>query len=159
MIDPYSMHIGSLRKAVDILRGISKSDIFAVEYGAGQFSTPLLSEICDRVVTVELNIQWASSVRYLESSRHEVTSNMNKCYYDADLVFLDNEQEHRIPLANRYRDTPLVVMHDVEEKCYQEVFGLFEYSRVDKHSWKVGERVYNNWTGIFSNTIELEEDA
>jgi len=112
-MDNYGTHQKVLFKAVEL------TDKNVIEFGAGDFSTPQLHELCKGrvLVTVENNADWLLKFMHLESDNHLLYNSPNWIVPESwGVVFVDNGTwEARLEVIDRYRDkTDFMVIHDTE---------------------------------------------
>jgi len=113
-MDNYGTHQKVLFKAVSM----TQKDV--IEFGAGDFSTPQLHDICkDRtLVTVEDSNHWRERFTHLSDAHHVMLGSTVDVpeVNQWGVVFIDNGTwEARLEMIDRYRfNTEYMVIHDSE---------------------------------------------
>lgn len=120
--DPYGSHLRILAAVVNTHRPVR-----VLEIGAGFFSTGLLTAMCDSVVSVEVDPEWAADVSMAFPMAQVVGEIPPLAGFD--LIFIDNGQSGAKPTgaerAATIRDIlskphPVVVIHDAEVPEYAD---------------------------------------
>jgi len=153
----FGSHLPPLINAVLRTKGI------VIELGAGNYSTPILHEICKiqkRVLfTFENDKTWLEKFIDLKTKRHriiyvdnwdEVTDIITQC----DVALIDHApEERRIVDIRRLKDiAKVMVIHDAEREGtyhYSKIWGLFRYVKKYKQ--------FKKQTALVSNTIDVRE--
>jgi len=153
----FGTHLPPLINAVLRTKGI------VVELGAGNYSTPILHEICKiqkRVLfTFENDKTWLEKFTDLKTKRHgiihidnwdKVTDIVTQC----DVALIDHAPpERRIIDIRRLKNiAQIMVIHDVERNRtyhYSEVLPLFKYIKIYKR--------FRKQTALVSNTVDVRE--
>lgn len=128
--DPYATHLPVLRAVCDVIR-----PVLVLEFGGGQYSTPLLSEHAERLTTVEADDGWRAKLRGLVNGNVELLASFGGTVADYDLIFIDDGQraEERAATIRRVADekpSGVVVVHDFDNAAYQDAAAGFERRRV-----------------------------
>ena len=146
---PYGTHLPALIAAVLYLNG----DV--VEMGSGHFSTPILHEILKntnrKLYTYDHDAKWLDNFLYLETKNHTLKLVQNwddiiipKC----DILFIDHAPAlQRQKDIIKYKTTPIIVVHDTEDKTYKYDFSSFKYKYIYD--------VYKIRTTLISNSINV----
>lgn len=151
----YGTHIHPLVKAVLATTGC------VVELGTGDFSTPILHELCrlqDRLLTsFDNNAQWSSNFDDLLSDTHQMyfVENWDAVdVFDCSVVLIDHAPANRrIVDIERYANAAeILVVHDTDKMGYYgygPVFNTFEYKSTYKRFMKS--------TTLLSNRLDVEK--
>ena len=132
-----------------------------IEFGPGNFSTPLFVSKCERVQCIEMQSEeWYKIVKE-KNGQHDnfsVTCSLSaKGFYDlhyinnVDLVFCDGHVETRPEVINFFEDkSPIIVAHDTEDPIYgwERVKLNYHYSRFDYKKARP-------YTSVFTTNKEL----
>ena len=154
-IDKWSTHQPLLAACV------METDGPVLELGCGYYSTFLLHILCvnRKLVSVEVDCDWASKFLCLESSNHKFCNPLS--YNDSqfrdsidekwDVVFVDTIKENRKSLVQFLGEkAQLIVCHDTEHSVYRwnRVLPKFKY-RYDFTFYSVPQ------TSVVSNFCDL----
>ena len=148
----YGTHIHPLTVAVLRTSGA------VVELGMGDYSTPVLHEICKLqgrlMLSYEKDLTWLENFIDLESDSHKIRHNETWDEYpiDCGVVFVDQSPaEYRQKSIEKYRNfAKIIVVHDTEKKnFYGYDFSGFKY----KYEYKR----YRKETTLLSNHIDVSE--
>jgi len=152
----YGTHIPVLCRAFIELRE-STGDV--LELGCGDFSTPVLHELCAnrKLLTLDNDALWLERFSYLYSPQHiikEVSSwdNLEEYNLKWDIVFVDqNPPQCRNSAISALADkSKLLIIHDTEEVSspgYNYDLSMFKFST--SYKWHIVE------TTVVSNFIDV----
>jgi len=155
--DPYSTHLELLQFIFDYI-GKQKN---VVEFGMGNFSTKLLLNNSENLVSIEMQ-----SEDWFNKMVEKFSSNKNwkplkllgpnlytSCFFNnTDFAFIDGHGETRPECVNLMfkNKVPVIIAHDTEAGCYgwTRVSEPFEY---DSFVFKKHE----NWSTVWSTNEDL----
>jgi len=152
---PYGTHLTPLVAAVLKTKGN------VVELGMGDYSTPILHEICKYegrfLVSFEHNKEWLSNFLDLENNQHiiEYVKNWDEIRInECGVLFVDHgPAERRIIEIERFKNlADIIVVHDTDKMKYygyETVFSKFKY----RYKY---ER-YRKSTTLLSNIIDVSK--
>lgn len=155
----YGTHLAPLIAAVLATNG----DI--VEFGMGDFSTPVLHEIiryqnrigihCRNLISYEENEDWIKNFEDLRCDFHtlQLVENWNMVEIDLpSVIFIDHAPaSRRIIDIEKYADSAeIIVVHDTDKKTY------YNYDKVfPKFRYQTTYMRYKKSTTLLSNIIDI----
>lgn len=119
-----------------------------IEFGPGDYSTPLFVQQCEMVQCIEMQSeQWYNKVKQSNANKDNfsiicslsATGFYNLEYIDrVDLVFVDGHGESRPEVINFFNNkSPIIVVHDTEDSSYgwariklDPSYDRFDYKKV-----------------------------
>lgn len=150
-MNPYATHLPPLIAAVLYLKGN------VVEMGSGHFSTPILHEILKntnrKLYTFDHDQSWLDNFLYLQTENHIIRLIQNWddiTVPSCDILFIDHAPaKQRQKDIIKYKNTPIIVVHDTEDRNYHYDFCEFKYNKI-----------YNKYkvtTTLISNHIDVNK--
>ncbi len=146
----YGSHVSFLMAALTRTSGT------IVEYGAGQWSTPLIRRVAGerRVISYEADADWADT---MGGCVHAPEAWLQTIPIDTDLVFIDvdsPDRKHygRAIVAERLKHigyTGIIVAHDVKPLFprYKQALDAFRFGVID--------RAFVPPTGVYSDAVDV----
>lgn len=157
-VDLYSTHLEYINSVFEF-KGRLKN---IVEFGMGNYSTELLINNADNVISIEMqSSEWYNNMndKFKESKNwtsHELIGPFefkNIQYPNSiDMSFVDGHGDSRPDCINFMMDKgcPIILSHDTEESGYQW------YRVQENENYKKLEfKKYPNWTTIWTSDMEL----
>lgn len=127
-----------------VLDAYYPDEIRVLEFGAGNYSTPLIADHAKSALVIETSEEWASKIsEKLEDSKHveirHIGEPARKLSFDFsayDVVVIDGDKNDRLPIANAAfkANVPVVVLHDTDKVGwyhYQNLNPGFSYEKLD----------------------------
>lgn len=142
---------------VPLIRAINATKGTVAEFGAGDFSTPVMHEVMKgmgrKLITFENNPEWFANFIDLKTDWHEFTSvkDWSKIEGKFSVILIDHAPaERRIIDIAKFKDSAeILVVHDTDDKVYgyEKIWELFKY-----------RFTYKRWTRtttMLSNSINV----
>ena len=133
----YATHLPVLQFLMDNLRPDR-----ILEFGIGEFSTPLLLSQGSELITVETDVEWLARMTQ-RNEKHTVVHWPNDCVADFlldfrmqgfDLAFVDGPVDSRVTCVERlFWRARVIVIHDSMTRCYRwgRLIVPTQYKRID----------------------------
>ena len=153
-INPYATHLPMLMACVAATEGP------VLEMGCGNYSTPILSEMCRgrRLITVDDDPAWMPKFTDLAHANHQLIAVKNWTELVLpdlawDVVLIDHApaEQRRVDIERFMDKASLIVVHDTETPDfygYNSILPRFRY-RHDHKRW-------TPWTTVVSQTTPLD---
>lgn len=147
----YGTHLPALIDAVRMTTGP------VLELGAGDWSTPVLHQICWNrlLVTVEKSPQWAKRFESMNTDKHLFVANLSdgeSNWEPWSVILVDNEAPQRAIDLRRLR-ADIFVVHDTEPNHIGLCVGL--QGAVEAFNYRKDYKEPAPWTTLVSQRIPL----
>jgi len=151
-MDNYSTHLPFLTFIAETFTPES-----VIEFGMGKFSTPLLIDHCDNMVSIETDTKWFNQCKNDNPKHKQILWSADNVqdYLLAnsdtyDLAFVDGPVKSRVPCVHNLFDrADLIVFHDSTTRCYR-----WDLLEVPDHYRRFDYLELSPTTSVFSSNPE-----